>query len=185
MQAAIGGQVDGLAATASSSIVGQTTSGALTCIDVAAATRYAPLPNCPTLAESGFPGFEGSPWVGFWVPKGTPAQIVAVLNRTINSIADDLKAAGMLKQNGELLGLLVQAADQFIRREVATWGSRVQAEHPDRMRIIPDRTAAAHRNGALCITQDRVCLPCSSNGHKNAIRFGLNPITCFALGATG
>jgi len=33
----------------------------------------------------------------------------------------------MLKQNGELLGLSVQAADQFIRREVATWGSRVQA----------------------------------------------------------
>jgi tripartite-type tricarboxylate transporter receptor subunit TctC len=127
MQAAIGGQVDGLAATASSGIVGQATSGALTCIGVAAATRYAPLPNCPTLAESGFPGFEGSSWVGFWVRKGTPAEIVAALNKAINSIADDPKAAPMLKQNGELLGLSVQAADQFIRREVATWGSRVQA----------------------------------------------------------
>jgi tripartite-type tricarboxylate transporter receptor subunit TctC len=99
----------------------------LTCIGVAAAARYAPLPNCPTLAESGFPGFEGSSWVGFWVRKGTPAAIVAVLNKTINSIADDPKAAAMLRQNGELLGLSVQAADQFVRSEVATWGSRVQA----------------------------------------------------------
>jgi tripartite-type tricarboxylate transporter receptor subunit TctC len=127
MQAAIGGQVDGLAATASSSTVTQATSGALTCIGVAAATRYAPLPNCPTVAESGFPGFEGSSWVGFWVRKGTPPDIVVALNKAINSIADDPNAAATLKKNGELLGLSVSATDQFVRSEVATWGSRVQS----------------------------------------------------------
>jgi tripartite-type tricarboxylate transporter receptor subunit TctC len=126
-QAAIGGQVDGLAATASSSIVSQATSGALTCIGVAAAVRYALLPNCPTLAESGFHDFEGSSWVGFWVRKGTPAETVAALNKAINSIADDPKAAAALKQNGELLGLSVGAVDQFIRSEVSTWGNRVQS----------------------------------------------------------
>jgi tripartite-type tricarboxylate transporter receptor subunit TctC len=128
-QAAIGGQIDGLAATASSGIVSQATSGALTCIGVAVATRYALLPNCPTLAESGFPGFEGSSWVGLWVRKGTPPDIVAALNKAINTIADDPKAAAPLKQNGELLGLSVQATDQFIRSEVAIWGSRVQASN--------------------------------------------------------
>jgi len=51
----------------------------------------------------------------------------AWLIRIKAELADDPKAAPMLKQNGELLGLSVQAADQFIRREVATWGSRVQA----------------------------------------------------------
>jgi tripartite-type tricarboxylate transporter receptor subunit TctC len=127
MQAAIGGQVDGLAATASSSTVSQANSGALTCIAVAAATRYAPLPNCPTLAESGFPRFEGSSWVGFWVRKGTSADIGSALNKAINSIADDPKASATLKQNGELSGLSIDAAGQFIRNEVITWGSRVKA----------------------------------------------------------
>jgi tripartite-type tricarboxylate transporter receptor subunit TctC len=127
MQAAIGGQVDGLAATASGSTVAQLTTGALTCIAVAAATRCAPIPNCPTLAESGFPGFEGSSWVGFWVRKGTPAEVVTALNKAINSIADDPKSAAALKQNGDLSGLSAKAADEFIRSEVATWGNRVKA----------------------------------------------------------
>jgi len=127
MQAAIGGQIDGLAATASGSTVTQVTSGKLTCLAVAAATRYAPMPNCPTLAESGFPNFEGSSWVGFWVPAGTPANVVATLNKAINSIAEDPKAAANLKRNGELSGLSVKAADDFVRSEVETWGKRVHS----------------------------------------------------------
>ncbi len=55
MHAAIGGQVDGFAATASAGVVGQLTQGGLTCLAVAAAQRYAPLPNCPSLAELGYP----------------------------------------------------------------------------------------------------------------------------------
>ena len=127
MQAAIGGQVDGMAATASASIVTQTTTGVLNCLAVASATRYALIPDCPTLAESGFPGFEGSSWVGFWVRKGTPADVVAALNKAINSIADNPKAAATLKTNGELSGLSVKAADEFVRSEVAIWGERVKA----------------------------------------------------------
>ena len=127
MQAAIGGQVDGMAATASGSTVTQVTSGKLTCLAVASAERYHLLPNCPTLAESGFPGFEGSSWVGFWVPAKTPAGIVAALNKAINSIADDQQAAASLKRNGDLSGLSVKATDEFVKSEVATWGSRVKA----------------------------------------------------------
>jgi tripartite-type tricarboxylate transporter receptor subunit TctC len=127
MQAAIGGQVDGMAATASASTVTQTTTGILTCLAVASAARYALMPNCPTLAESGFPGFEGSSWVGFWVRKGTPPDVVAALNKAINSIADDPKAAATLKTNGELSGFSVKAADEFVRSEVAIWGDRVKA----------------------------------------------------------
>ena len=127
MQAAIGGSVDGFAATASGSTVTQVTSGKLTCLAVAAAKRYQLLPNCPTLAESGFAGFEGSSWVGFWVPAGTPANVVAALNKAINSIADDPQAAANLKRNGDLSGLSVKATDEFVKSEVATWGKRVKA----------------------------------------------------------
>ena len=127
MQAAMGGQVDGFASTASAGVVGQLTEGGLTCLAVAAARRYALLPNCPSLAELGYPGAEGSSWVGFWVPKGTPASVIVALNKAVNSITDNPKATENLKRNGELPGLSVEAADKFVTGEVASWGERVKA----------------------------------------------------------
>jgi tripartite-type tricarboxylate transporter receptor subunit TctC len=126
-QAALGGQVDGLAATASAAVVAQLTEGGLTCLAVAAAQRYARLPNCPTLAELGYPGVEGSSWVGFWMPRGTPPEVVAALNKAINSITENPRATANLMQHGELPALSVEAADRFVRSEVATWGERVKA----------------------------------------------------------
>jgi len=127
MRAAIGGQVDGLAATASGSVVSQVKEHKLVCLAVAAAKRYDKLPNCPTLAESGFPGLDASSWVGFWVPAGTPANVVATLNKAINSIADDKKAAANLTRNGNLAGLSVKETAAFLDSEVKTWGERVKA----------------------------------------------------------
>jgi tripartite-type tricarboxylate transporter receptor subunit TctC len=124
----IGGQVDGLAATASGAVVTQLSEGGkLTCLAVADIRRYHLLPNCPTLAEAGFPGIEGSSWVGFWVPKGTPANIVAALNGAINSITEDQKATELLKKNGNLTGFSAQQAGEFVKSEVASWGERVKA----------------------------------------------------------
>jgi tripartite-type tricarboxylate transporter receptor subunit TctC len=127
IQAAIGGQVDGLASTASGGTVSQLTSGKLTCLAVAAPQRYRRLPDCPTLAESGYKGFDGSSWVGFWTPAGTPADVVAKLNKAINSISDDKKAADNLTRNGDLAGLSVKDTLAFVNDEVATWAKRVKA----------------------------------------------------------
>jgi tripartite-type tricarboxylate transporter receptor subunit TctC len=126
MQAAIGGQVDGLAATASGSTVSQLTTGKLTCLAVAAAKRYRALPNCPTLAEAGYQGFDGSSWVGFWVPAGTPPEAIAALNKAINSIVEDKAAAANLTRNGDLTGFSAKEADDFVKSEVATWAERVK-----------------------------------------------------------
>jgi tripartite-type tricarboxylate transporter receptor subunit TctC len=127
-QAVIGGQVDALAATASGAVVAQLADGGqMTCLAVAAAKRYHLLPNCPTLAEVGFPGVEGSSWVGFWVPKGTPANVIAALNGAINAITEDAKAVENLKKNGDLTGFSAQQAAEFVKSEVATWGERVKA----------------------------------------------------------
>lgn len=127
-QAVVGGQVDALAATASGAVVSQLSeSGKLNCLAVASAHRYHLLPNCPTLAEAGFAGVEGSSWVGFWVPKGTPANVVAALNSAINSITEDQKAAENLMKNGDLTGFTAQQVDAFVKSEVASWGERVKA----------------------------------------------------------
>jgi tripartite-type tricarboxylate transporter receptor subunit TctC len=126
-QAAIGGQVDGLGTTASANAVAQVKAGKLVCLAVAAAKQYRNLPACPTLAESGFSGIEASSWVGFWVPAGTPASVVATLNKAINSIAEDKEAAAKLTRNGDLAGLSPEETAAFVKSEVETWGARVKA----------------------------------------------------------
>jgi tripartite-type tricarboxylate transporter receptor subunit TctC len=128
MQAAMGGQVDGFAATASGHTVSQLVKGGkLTCLAVAAPKRYRRLPDCPTLAEAGYPNVYGSSWVAFWVPKGTPTNVIAALNGAINSIAENKQAAAKLKQNGDLMHFKPAAAVKFVNDEVATWAKRVKA----------------------------------------------------------
>jgi len=50
--------------------------GFLKAIAVAGAKRVPALPNVPTLAESGVPGFESSSWQGWFVPANTPPEVV-------------------------------------------------------------------------------------------------------------
>ncbi len=54
-------------------------SGKLRAVAVTTANRVDELPKVPTMAESGFPGFDISTWYGLWAPKGTPPEIVAKL----------------------------------------------------------------------------------------------------------
>ena len=61
------------------------------------------------------------------MPKGTPADIVAALNKAINAITENPRAIENLKRNGELPGLSVEDAGKYVRSEVASWGERVKA----------------------------------------------------------
>lgn len=57
--------------------------GRIKVIAVTSAARTAALPNVPTVAESGYPGFEASSWFSVFVPAGTPAAVVARLNAVV------------------------------------------------------------------------------------------------------
>lgn len=127
MQAVIGGQTDGFAASASGNVVKQVESGNLKCLAVAAPERDSRLPDCPTLAEAGYPDHYGYSWVGFWVPKGTPEDVIATLNDAINSINENEEEAAKLKAGGEVLNMSPEEADAWVRDEVETWGKRVTA----------------------------------------------------------
>ena len=59
-------------------------SGRLRAIGVSSAKRSGVLPDVPTIADSGVPGYEMSPWIGVFVPAATPREIVARLNAEIN-----------------------------------------------------------------------------------------------------
>ena len=102
MQAALGGQVDGIAAKRPETRLRRSLAAPSYVSGSQPPSATNGLPNCPTLAELGYPGVEASSWVGFWVPKGTPPQIVAKLNEAINSIAENKDAAEKLSRNGEI-----------------------------------------------------------------------------------
>jgi tripartite-type tricarboxylate transporter receptor subunit TctC len=79
----IGGQVK-LSFTSLPSAVGHIKAGRLRGIAVTSAQRSESMPDIPTLAESGLPGFDVNPWFGLLAPAGTPDAIVQQLNRDIN-----------------------------------------------------------------------------------------------------
>jgi len=79
----IGGQVQ-VSFTSMPSAVGHIKSGKLRAIAVTSAKRSESMPELPTLAESGLPGFDVNPWFGLVAPAGTPAAVVRQLNRDIN-----------------------------------------------------------------------------------------------------
>jgi len=127
IQAVVGNQVDALAATAAGPTVAQIKEGTIVCLGVAAAERFVNLPDCPTFAESGYPGFEASSWVGFFVPADTDPAIVATLNDAINSLVDDPATRDKLAANGALTVRSPEETAAFLASEVEKWGERVKA----------------------------------------------------------
>jgi tripartite-type tricarboxylate transporter receptor subunit TctC len=87
------------------------------------AQRMAAMPDVPTVAQSGVPGFDAVGWWGFAVPAGTPPAIVARLNREINKAleAPALRAT-MANEGVEVLGTTPEEFSSFVRAEIDTWG---------------------------------------------------------------
>ena len=73
--------------------------GKLRAIAVTTSRRAAALPDLPTIAESGFPGFDIATWYGYWAPKGTPAPIVAKLR---DAAAQALKLPLVIEQYAQM-----------------------------------------------------------------------------------
>ena len=101
---------------------GQIQAGKLRALAVTTATRFPLLPDLPTIAESGFPGFEALAWNGVLVAAGTPQPIVARLNAEINSILKDAAVKSTLNAQGfELVGGTPEAFAALIRSESEKW----------------------------------------------------------------
>jgi tripartite-type tricarboxylate transporter receptor subunit TctC len=81
----IGGQVQ-VSFTSMPSVIGHIKGGKLRAIAVTSGARSDTMPELPTLAESGLPGFDVNPWFGLLAPAATPAAIVGQLNREINEL---------------------------------------------------------------------------------------------------
>ena len=67
------------------SIIGHVRAGAVRALAVTTKERVAVVPDLPTIAEAGVPGFDVSSWFGFFVPVRTPQEIIAKLNADTNA----------------------------------------------------------------------------------------------------
>ena len=101
---------------------------------ITTAKRSELFPDLPTVAESGYPGFESVASYGFFAPTGTPPAIIAQLNREINLVLQDPELKDkLLKQGIELGGSTPDALQAFANGEIAKWAkvikdSKIQPE---------------------------------------------------------
>lgn len=91
-------------------------------IAVAAAKRLPQLPDVPTMSEGGLPGFESDPWNGLLAPAGTPAAIVATLQREVAKAATSPDMRDKLTPQGAVLvGNTPTEFRAHIRNKVDHW----------------------------------------------------------------
>lgn len=68
------------------SVMPQIAAGKLRAIAVSSLKRSRSMPDVPTVAEKGFPGFEAGAWFAVFAPKGTPPEVLALINKQVNEI---------------------------------------------------------------------------------------------------
>jgi tripartite-type tricarboxylate transporter receptor subunit TctC len=130
LQDLVAGQIDIIVDQASNSLP-QVQSGAIRAYAVTDSRRLSAAPNIPAVDEAGLPGFHVSLWSGFWVPKGTPRDVVAKLNGAVRAAFADPS----VKKRYAELGLEFPAADQQTpealrahqKAEVAKWWPVIKA----------------------------------------------------------
>jgi len=123
----LGGQVQ-MMIDAITTMASNVRAGKLKALGTTGKTRSTVLPDVPTLAEAGVPGYEAGIWLGLMAPAGTPRPVVERLNVEINKVinAPDVKDA-WAKQGAMPMGMSIDAFDKFIRAEIVKWAPVVKA----------------------------------------------------------
>jgi tripartite-type tricarboxylate transporter receptor subunit TctC len=102
--------------------------GTLRALGVTGPRRATGLPNVPTIAEAGLPGYESVQWYGLMAPAGTPAPIIARLQAEIaKSLASPEMQAAMANEGADAVGNKPQEFAAFIRSEIDKWSKVVKA----------------------------------------------------------
>jgi tripartite-type tricarboxylate transporter receptor subunit TctC len=123
----IAGQVDATF-TGTPAVLPHVKSGRLRALAVSSAQRIASLPDVPTVAESGYPGFEADQWYGVVAPAGTPAAVVARLNAEINRALGLPEVARQMAVEGAVpTPDTPPAFAALIQREMPRWAQVVKA----------------------------------------------------------
>ena len=102
-------------------------SGKLVPLAVTTAKRSPELPNVPTIAEAGVPGYEATSWFGMFAPAGTPAPVLAKLNAAIVKVLGQPDVKKKINEQGaEVYSETPEQFAAFIQAESVKWGKVVK-----------------------------------------------------------
>lgn len=102
--------------------------GRLRALGVTSAKRSPVIPDQPSIAESGVPGYEIITWAGLWAPAGTPRDILAKLNsETVKALRNPEVQKAFLAQGVETTPTTPEQADAFLKSEIVKWAGVVKA----------------------------------------------------------
>ena len=105
----------------------QVRAGTVRALAVTSAKRLAALPDIPTVAESGLPGYEYWSWMGICAPAGTPKEIISRLNAEIAKILRTQEARDWFaEQGGEPIIETPEEFAAFIKSEHSRWGKIIR-----------------------------------------------------------
>jgi tripartite-type tricarboxylate transporter receptor subunit TctC len=101
--------------------------GKLKALAVTGAQRSALAPEIPTIAESGYPGFEAGTWYAFLAPAGLPPEVLKKLSTDIITVTkqDDLKAR-FAKLGIEALGSTPEHLSEVMRADLIKWSAVIR-----------------------------------------------------------
>ena len=117
----LGGQIEVMFAPAET-VMSHVKSGKLRALAVTSAQRFAVLPDLPTVAESGVPGYSAVGWFGLFAPAATPKELVAKISADAQKVlSDPAVKAKMVAAGAEAQPMSPEAFRQFVRGEMDKW----------------------------------------------------------------
>ena len=127
MQDLLGGQVP-VSFAGVPNVISAVKAGKLRALAVTTPTRWSELPDVPTVAESGIPGYEATLWLGLAAPAGTPAEIIARLYAETAKALLDPELQQSFRSAGVNTAIMnPQEFGVFLRAEHEKWGKVVRA----------------------------------------------------------
>jgi len=125
--AILGGQVQ-MMFDAITTMAGQARAGKVKALGTTGRSRSSVMPEVPTIAEAGVPGYEATIWLGLMAPAGTPRPVLEKLNAEVNKIinAPDVKEA-WAKQGAAPMGMPVDEFGKFLHEDIAKWAKLVKS----------------------------------------------------------
>jgi tripartite-type tricarboxylate transporter receptor subunit TctC len=109
-------------------VLPQVRAGKVRALAISSAKRSATMPDLPTVAEAGLPGYESTAWFGFLGPAGMPKEVVAKLSGAIIKILNSPEVNENLTNRGiDVIASTPVEYDAFMKTEVAKWATVVKA----------------------------------------------------------
>jgi len=105
-------------------------SGRVKALATTGAKRSSVMPDVPTVAEAGVPGYEATIWLGLMAPKGTPPDVISRLNEAVSKITNDAEVRKVWAKDGAVPLVMKPAEfDKYLHNDIAKWSKVIKSAH--------------------------------------------------------